>query len=98
MVKLTPCWAPNVTGEKMLVSFVPAGDQQTRPLGSKSNTLPQLGLPYLRNLVNNYTSSSNRKDSVYTEIQDLIFFIMQIGKIADIFHKKLLKNVPCANI
>ena len=41
MVKLTPCWAPNVAGEKMLVSFVPAGDQKTRPLGPKSNTLPQ---------------------------------------------------------
>ena len=28
----------------------------------------------------------------------LIFFIMQIGKIADIFPKNPLKNVPCANI
>ena len=26
------------------------------------------------------------------------FFIMQIGKVADIVHKKSLKNVTCANI
>ena len=57
-----------------------------------------LGLPRLRNSVKIYTSSSNQNDSVYTELPDLIFFIMQIGKIADIFPKKLLKNVPCANI
>ena len=29
--------------------------------------------------------SNNRNDSVYTELPDLIFFIMQISKIADIF-------------
>ena len=45
----------------------------------------KLGLPRLQNLVNVYTSSSNRNDSVYTELPDLIFFIMQIGKIANIF-------------
>ena len=44
-----------------------------------------LGLPRLQNLVNVYMSSNNRNDSVYTELPDLIFFIMQIGKIADIF-------------
>ena len=27
----------------------------------------------------------NRNDSVYMELPDLIFFIMQISKIADIF-------------
>ena len=47
-----------------------------------------IGLPRLRNLVNVYTSSTNRNDPVYRELQDLIFFTMQIGKIADIFHKK----------
>ena len=47
-----------------------------------------VGLPRLRNLVNVYTSSTNRNDPVYTELPDLIFFIMQIGKIADIFLKK----------
>ena len=47
-----------------------------------------VGLPRLRNLVNVYTSSTNRNDPVYTEHPDLIFFIMQIGKIADIFPKK----------
>ena len=58
-----------------------------------------LGLPRLRNLVNVYTSSSNRNAYVYTELPDLILFIMQIGKIADIFPKKtLLKNLPCQNI
>ena len=50
-----------------------------------------IGLPRLRNLVNVYTSSTNRNDPVYTELPDLIFFIMQIGKIADIFPKK----IPC---
>ena len=65
---------------------------------------PQLGLPRLRNFVNTkfvnvYTSSTNRNDPVYTELPDLIIFIMQIGKIANIFPKKTsLKNVPCANI
>ena len=44
-----------------------------------------LGLPRLQNLVNVYTSSTNRNDPVYTELTVLIFFIMQIGKIADIF-------------
>ena len=35
----------------------------------------------------------------YTELPDRIFYIMQIGKMADIFPKKnSLKNVPCANI
>ena len=48
----------------------------------------RLGLPRLRNLVNVYTSSTNRNDPVYTELPDLIFFIMQIVKIADIFLKK----------
>ena len=47
-----------------------------------------VGLPRLRNLVNVYTSSINRNDTVYTELPDLIFSIMQIGKIADIFPKK----------
>ena len=54
-----------------------------------------VGLPCLQNLVNVYTSSSTRNDSVYTELPDLIFFIMQISKIADIFLEKL---VPCVNI
>ena len=44
-----------------------------------------LGLPCLQNLVNVYTSSNNRNDFVYTELTDLIFFIMQISKIADFF-------------
>ena len=47
-----------------------------------------VGLPRLQNLVNVYTSSTNRNDPVYTELPDLIFFIMLIGKIADIFPKK----------
>ena len=58
-----------------------------------------LGLPRLRNLVNVYTSSTNQNNPVYTELLDLIIFMMQIGKIANIFPKKnSLKNVPCANI
>ena len=53
-----------------------------------------VGLPRLRNLVDVYMSSSNRNDSVYTELPDLIFFIRQISKIAIFFLKKaLLKNV-----
>ena len=51
-----------------------------------------LGLPRLRNSEKVYTSSSNQNDSVYTELPDLIFFIMQIGKIADIFPKKLFEK------
>ena len=47
-----------------------------------------LGLPCLRNLVNVYTSSTNQNDPVYTELTDLIIFMTQIGKIADIFPKK----------
>ena len=47
-----------------------------------------LGLPGLRNLVNVYTSSTNRNDPVYKVLQDFIFFILQISKIADIFLKK----------
>ena len=35
-----------------------------------------------------FTSSTNPIDPVYTELPDLIFFIMQICKIADIFPKK----------
>ena len=54
-----------------------------------------VGLPRLQNLVNVYTSSNYGNDSVYTELPDLFFFTMQIGKIAHIFPKKLL---PCANI
>ena len=56
-------------------------------------TLLKLGLPHLRNSVNVYTSSSNRNDSVYTELPDLIFFIMQISKVADIFPKKTLVGI-----
>ena len=52
----------------------------------------ELGLPRLRNLVSVYTSSSNRNDSVYTELPDMIFFIMQISKIADIFPKKIFEK------
>ena len=48
----------------------------------------RVGLPCLQNLVNVYMSSNNRNDSAYTEVPDLCFFIMQIGKIADIFPKK----------
>ena len=44
-----------------------------------------LGLPPLRNVVNVYMSSNNRNDSLYTELPDLIFFIMLIVKISDIF-------------
>ena len=47
-----------------------------------------LGLPRLRNLVNVYTSSTNRNNPVYTKLPDMIIFMMQIGKIADIFPKK----------
>ena len=36
-------------------------------------------------LVNIYTSSNNPNNSVYTELPDLIFSIMQIGKIAYVF-------------
>ena len=36
-------------------------------------------------LVNVYTSCNNQNYSVYTELPDLIFLTMQIGKIADIF-------------
>ena len=39
---------------------------------------------------NVYTSSTNGNDPVYTELPDLIIFMMQIGKIADIFPKKKL--------
>ena len=52
---------------------------------SKLHILWHIGLPHLRNLVNVYTSSNEQNDSVYTELPDLIFCIMQIGKIADIF-------------
>ena len=62
------------------------------------STLP-VRLPCLRNSVNVYMSSNNRNDSAYTEVPVLCFFIMQIGKIADIFpKKKTSENVPCANI
>ena len=44
-----------------------------------------IGLPCLGNLVDVYVSSINGNYSVYTELPELIFFIMQIGKIADIF-------------
>ena len=44
-----------------------------------------VGLPRLRNLVDVYTSSNNQDYFVYTALPDLIFFIMQISKIADIF-------------
>ena len=39
------------------------------------NRLEEVGLPRLRNLVNVYTSSTNRNDPVYTELPDLIFSI-----------------------
>ena len=55
---------------------------RAKPLGNFGRGL-ELGLPGLRNLVNIYTSSNNRNDSIYTELPDLIFFIMQIGKITD---------------
>ena len=41
---------------------------------SEVSTRWVVGLPCLRNLVNVYKSSSNRNDSVYTELPDLIFF------------------------
>ena len=34
----------------------------------------------------------------FTHYFQIDFFIMQVGKIADIFPKNPLKNVPCANI
>ena len=49
------------------------------------HSMPCLGLSRLQNLVNIYTSFNNRNDSIYTEHSDLIFFMMQIGKIPDIF-------------
>ena len=55
----------------------------------------RVGLPHLRNLVNFYMSSNNRNDSLYTELADLIFLIMQIGKSLKFFLEKL---VPCVNI
>ena len=51
------------------------------------NYLSLLGLPRLLNLVNIYTSPSNRNHTVYTKLPDY-FFIMQIGKIANVFPKK----------
>ena len=55
---------------------------RAKPFGNFGREL-ELVLPGLRNLVNVYTSSNNRNDSIYTELPDLIFFIMQMGKIAD---------------
>ena len=42
--------------------------------------------PRLQNFVNVYTNSRNRNDSIYTKLPDL-FFLLQIGKITDIFPK-----------
>ena len=73
---------------------------QTNFLESLTPRLPlmQVGLPRLRNFANVYTSASNRNDSICTYLQDWIFFVMQIDKIANIFPKNHLKNVTCANI
>ena len=60
-------------------------DMKMCSLGSRAATVPPL-----RNLLNVFTNSSNLKDSFYTKLQDLIFFFLQIGKIADIFSKKTL--------
>ena len=58
-----------------------------------------VGLPRLRNLVNVYTSSSNRNGSVYMELPDLIFSLCRSVKSPIFFLKKtLLKNERCANI
>ena len=48
----------------------PLSEQEV--VGSNFAAAP-LGLPRLRNLVNVYTSSNNRNNSVYTELPDLIF-------------------------
>ena len=58
----------------------------------------KIGLPRLRNLVNVYTSFSNRNDSVYTVFPDLFFSLCKSVKSPIYFLKKTLKNVPCANI
>ena len=41
---------------------------------------PLVGLPRLRNLVNVYTSSNNRNDSIYTELPDLNFSLCRSEK------------------
>ena len=57
-----------------------------------------VGLPRLRTLVNVYTSSSNRNDSFYTDLPDLIFFIRQISKITDIMQKHEAVPFTCINV
>ena len=52
-----------------------------------------LGLPCLQNLVNVYTSSSNRNDSVCTELPDLIFSLGRSVKAQYFFSLKLFRKM-----
>ena len=50
----------------------------------------KLGLPRLRNLVNVYTSSSNRSDRIYTSLPDCFFFSLCNSVKSPIFSLKTL--------
>ena len=97
MASSIPAWSHTFVkiDHKLISSHFPPSDDSRRVVVSyKRNYMyvHKVGLLHLQNLLNIYTSSSNRNNSVYPELPDLIFFIMQIGKVADIFPKKICEK------